>query len=198
MSDLFDDSLVFPTDNSLGIPCLKPDLQAKWLEKPCYSWGSVPRGVKNGVKTWHFYTDDYRWNSLKRNPEKLVNTYPETCCELNISLFNDTAPALVVAEIFKKRWVSRYWQENGIHILVDLFVPENHQDYNLLGVPTGWRAYSTRGKSGETSDLESDFNTAKRHAKTDDIFFVVFAGGADVADWCVQNQAIHLPYRVTK
>ena len=190
------DSIVFPSDNSLGIPVLKPELQGKFIEKPCYAWGNVPRNSQ-GVKTWHFYTDDYRWNALLKKPWQVVDTYPTACAELNISMWEDTAPALALADIYKKRWVARYWQESGVRIFVDLFVPQPLAEFNLLGVPKGWQSYATRGVSRDLEGLDYDFKVATEHAGGD-VIFVVVGGGADVADWCAINKAIHLAYRIKK
>src|SRR5690606_23826560 len=146
------DEVIYETDNELGIPLLKSSMQAERVIKPCHAWGSQSRNrINEGM--WHFYVDDYRWSNLLKNPWKCTETRPQVCTELNISLFEDTPPALVVAEIYKKRWVSRYFQDQGIKMFVDLFVPENHMELNLLGVPIGWRAYSTRGKSKEVDSL---------------------------------------------
>lgn len=191
------DQIVYPSDNELGIPTLRLDMQAEHLIKPCLAWGSTKRSMQN-QGTWHFYVDDYRWTNLLKNPYKLVATKPQACCELNISLYEDTPPALCVSEIFKKRWVSRYFQDSGIKVFVDLFVPEKHRDWNLLGVPKGWRAYSTRGRSKEMDSLNEDHETAKCHRGDDDILFIVFGGGSVVSEWCTLNNSIHVPYKSQK
>lgn len=191
------DQIRYLSDNSLGIPTLKLDMQAKHVVKPCLCWGSTSRNRRN-EGMWHFYTDDYRWNNIIKNPDKLIKTKPSICTELNITLFEDTPPALALAEIFKKRWVSRHLQEQGVQIIVDLFVLQELSEYNFLGVPKNWKAYSTRGTSGKISELRSDYNLALSYAGTDDILFVVFCGGSDVADWCMDNNAIHVPYKSDK
>lgn len=191
------DEIRFPSDNTLGIPALKKELQAEYLTKPTLCWGSTARNRENSG-TWHFYTDDYRWNTLIKNPDKLIQTKPSICCELNITLFEDTPPALALPEIFKKRWVSRYLQEHGIKIIVDLYVPNELRDLNLLGVPPGWKSYSTRGISKQIEELNNDYETAVNHAGTDQVMFVVFCGGSKAADWCTEHNAIHVPYKAKK
>lgn len=191
------DQLLFPSDNELGIPTLLEDMQAEFFAKPCYAWGSIKR-TRLGVGTWQFYTDDYRWNGLLKKPWNCSDTSPYACTELNITLFEDTPAALAVAEIYKKRWVARYWQSQGVRIFVDVFVPHVHRDYSLLGVPVGWKSYSTRGSDKNIDLLPMDFDIAATHAKTKNIIFVVFGGGSRTADWCTQNNCIHLPYNTKK
>lgn len=191
------DTIIYPTDNELGIPTLRADLQAEHLIKPVLAWGSTRRTTPNNG-TWHFYVDDYRWTNLLKNPTKFLDTRPTLSTELNLTLYEDTPPALAVSEIYKKRWFSRHIQDRGIRIFVDLYVPEKHRDWNLLGVPKGWRAYSTRGKSGELDLLTEDFETAKTHRGSDDILFIVFGGGSVVSEWCLLNGAVHVPYKSQK
>jgi len=194
---MYNDTLIFPSDNELGIPTLRMDRQAQWIEKPCLAWGSVSRKA-DWVKTWHFYSDDYRWSKLIKQPWDLLPTRPVICCEMNISIFDDSPAALALAEIYKKRLASRLWQERGIEILVDLYVPERLMDWNLLGVPAGWKAYSTRASAKRVPELDMRFERAKAHAGTDNILFAVFGGGEVVADWCQQTGATHVPYAAKK
>lgn len=187
---------IFPSDNELGIPTLL-DCQADWIEAPCRAWGSTGR-TRINLGTWHFYVDDYRWSAIWENPWQVTDTQPVVCVEPNYSIQDETPPALAIASIYRKRWLARYWQSCGIKIFVDLFVPSHHQDWNLLGVPSGWRAYATRGQDRNLDGLIEDHETARCHARTDQIVFAVFGGGPRVADWCQEQGATHVPYRAKR
>lgn len=133
---------LFSSSNDWDIPDLDPDLQAtadgiEWL-----AWGSTIRvGQHNGGI--HFYTDDYRFSALWQTPNKLLATGCHTIIEPNYTTWRNEPRALALTEIYKKRWLARYWQSHGIRVWVDLDVGENITDINLLGVPKTWRMFAT-------------------------------------------------------
>lgn len=188
---------LFPSDNELGIPLLLEEHQAEWIEAPCRAWGSCGR-TRIHQGTWHFYSEDYRWSNLWACPWQVTDTQPIVCVEPNYSIQDETPPALAIASIHKKRWLARYWQSRGVRIFVDLYVPAHHQDWNLLGVPRGWKAYATRGGDREIDGLIHDYETACHHAGTDAIVFAAFGGGPRVAEWCRDHRAMHVPYRAKR
>lgn len=189
--------VVFPTDNEWGVPALDPDRQPDRVELPMRGWGSFARTMQRpgGV---HFYVDDYRFRALLNDPTRLTDLQPTAATEVNLSVFDDTPPAVVLWHTYRKRWLSRFWQDHGLPIYVDLNVPERHQEINLLGVPLGWRAYSTRGYERRLPALEQELRTAKRHAQSDRVLFLVVGGGKQVAAFCREHRLVHLGYQGTK
>ena len=138
--------ILFPSDNLYDIPCLRIDKQAGHLELPFVPYGTGRRNKR--VATLHFYVDDYRFNALWKNPAKIFDNNPAAAVEPNYSLFDTTPLAFGLQFIYQKRWMARYWQENGIRIYVDLNVSSKFFDYNRMGVPDGWNAFATRGALG--------------------------------------------------
>ena len=47
--------------------------------------------------------------------------------------------------IYKKRWLSRYFQECGIKVYADVNVSHKFIEYNKMGIPKGYNAFFTRG-----------------------------------------------------
>lgn len=135
--------ILFPSDNLYDIPCLRLDRQAGHLELPFVPYGTGRRNKR--VATLHFYVDDYRFNALWKNPAKIFDNNPAAAVECNYSLFDTTPLAFGLQFIYQKRWMARYWQENGIRIYVDLNVSSKFFEYNRMGVPDGWNAFATRG-----------------------------------------------------
>jgi hypothetical protein len=182
---------LWPTDNELQIPVLRRDCQPSGVILPARAWGSLgrKREAKGG---YHFYVDDYRFGHLWTHPEQLVGTRPLWVTEVNFSVFEHTPGAVAVWATYRKRWLSRYWQEAGIPIFVDLNVPENHQEVNLLGVPRGWNAFSTRGYEARVDDLQREIRTARRIAQTQDVILIVFGGGRKIAEVCRRERITHI------
>lgn len=136
--------IIFPSDNSLGIPSLWLLLAQPRVELPLRAWGSSSR-KREAPGGWHFYVDDYRFARLLKSPATIEDSSPRYCCELNISITNQMPPVVAHYWIYRKRWIARYWQEIGIPIVVDLNVAPQYERANLLGVPEGWPVFSTRG-----------------------------------------------------
>ena len=184
---------IFPSRNDLDIPELLPAYQATSLVLPAVVWGDVARTTRM-PGTWMFYTDDYKFNALWKSPENLVNnTRPAQVIEVNYSMGKNTPTAWVHGLLYKKRWLSRYWQSQGIKIIVDLFVAERFFETNLLGVPKGWKAYSTRGHSNDLDRMDDYFERACGHAGTKDILFLIYGGGKKVAEHCKERLWNHIP-----
>ena len=91
-----------------------------------------------GAGTLHFYTDDYRFQSVYDHPEKILQHNPANIVEPNFSLFNETPIAFGLQHIYKKRFLARACQEKGIRVFVDLNVAPKYYKVNFLGVPRGW------------------------------------------------------------
>jgi hypothetical protein len=182
---------LFATDNDLGIPCLDPRLQAQYCELPVMTWGSVRR-TTDMAGTWHFFTDDTRFRALWSDPTPVINSGCVAAVEPNFTTSEQMPPAVAHYQIYKKRWLARYWQTQGVKVWVDLNVAFPWAQTNLLGVPYGWRAYMTRGYSDRLDDLEAEFDLACRHAWTGEILFAVYGGGEAVRQYCQRRALIWL------
>ena len=177
---------LFPSSNNEGIPNLLPSLQPRGLETPINRWGAKARKVRVEGQTIHFYTDDYRFNALWKDPSPIINCGCRAMAEPNFSTNGEMPLVVAKSYIYAKRWISRWAQSYGIEIWADLAVNNNLYDIALIGVPKGWRAYSTfiytRGYSFK--ELEDQFAIACDHAGTDDILFWVYGGEHDTQAKC--------------
>lgn len=172
-------------------------MQATDVILPATAWGSVSR--RNWQRGgWYFYVDDSRFNAIFNNPSQPLHTRARWLCELNPSLHSQTPEYIVLGTIGDKRMVSRFWQERDVPIFVDLHVPPRWREHNLIGVPQGWRAYSTRGYDSDLALLAEELEVARTHAGRDDILMLVVGGGKKVADFCQKENLRHLPYSATK
>ena len=182
--------ILFPSDNLYDIPCLRLDRQAGHLELPFVPYGTGRRNKR--VATLHFYVDDYRFNALWKNPAKIFDNNPAAAVECNYSLFDTTPLAFGLQFIYQKRWMARYWQENGIRIYVDLNVSSKFFEYNRMGVPDGWNAFATRGALGGLELLKAKFNQARQISGLDSPNLIVYGGGKEVHEFCCRHSLLYV------
>ena len=174
---------IFPSDNTDGIPLLDLRMQATDVHLPVMTWGSVKR-QREMPGTWHFYTEDYRFEALWRDPSPVVNTRCNAAAEPNFTTSEQMSRAVAVYQIYRKRWIARYWQSRGVPVFVDLNVAPQWTDENLLGVPEGWRAWITRGYEDRLDWTDVEWQLARARCGREDLIFAVYGGGERVAEMC--------------
>lgn len=184
----------WPSSNELEIPDLRFDRAPLGPDVPVVPWGSRSRrGRFRG--TWHFYVDDYRFAQLWQKPEVVVESGASAIIEPNFSVFDQTPFPVALWATYRKRWLSRYYQECGLQVWVDLNVSEAHSELNLMGVPRGWRWYATRGYDERLDDLRREHALAAAHAGVEPLL-IVYGGGKAVADCLAELPgALHIPER---
>ncbi len=182
---------VWPSDNEYEIPRLLPSMQADAFDNPVKLWGGETRRKLAG--TFHFYTADYRFRALWQNPGRVVKAGCVNIVEPNYSVYEQSPLAHAIWQTYRKRWLARYWQHQGIRVFVDLNVSLNYAALNMYGVPKGWLSYATRAYADRVQVLGVEASIAKRWAGTDDILLMVYAGGQGAKKWCMENNALWLP-----
>lgn len=180
---------IFPSNNMYDIPTLSADHQATDLDLPFLPWGSRSRTSTNNG-TYHFYVDDYRFEGIWDNPNKVINSGIINACEPNLSLHELTPLSYGLFLIYKKRWIARYFQTHHINIFVDLNVHPKFADLNILGVPEGWNAFSTRGTASDLNLLRNDIKIAQAISGKKEPFMVVYGGGKKCKEIAVKHNLI--------
>ncbi|OJW23179.1 MAG: hypothetical protein BGO49_27175 [Planctomycetales bacterium 71-10] len=180
---------LWPSDNVYDVPCLLPELQADAIDYPVTLWGTQAqhRQMKG---TWHFYTADEAFLHLWSNPAKVLPSGAPTLVEPNFSTHDQTPFAVDLWNIYRRRWLARYWQSQGKRVFVDINVHHRllaHHEATpgqipaLLGVPKGWRAYATRAHGNRPALLMSEYAVAREHAGCTPLF-LVYGGGDSVKE----------------
>ena len=183
---------IYPSTNEFGIPDLLPSLQADCLDLLVEQWGRRSRkNTQHG--TYHFYTEDYRFDALWKAPEGITQSGCPSIVEPNFSVYSMTPRALALQQIYKKRWLARYWQSIGIRVFVDMNVSGRYYQDNFLGVPRGWKAYATRADNEHPEELEREILLARYHAGSDEILFMCYSGGNAAEHICRYYGAIFVP-----
>lgn len=158
------------------------------LVAPFTPWGAGGSRKRRMTGTYHFYTDDYRFEALWKDPTPVIKSGCVAVVEPNFSCYTEMPPAVALWHVYRKRWLARYWQMFGIRVFVDLNVATPHVGTNLYGVPDGWRSWATRGYTARLGQLDEEFDTAQMVAETRDILFLVYGGGKAVRQKCIENQ----------
>lgn len=183
---------LYPSDNEWGIPTLRLDRQATTLDLPVARWGRERR--KSRMRgTWHFYTGDERFARLWTRPADLINSGCVAAVECNYSVHAQTPRAVALWATYRKRWLARTWQEQGVRVLVDLNVAVEHATVNLLGVPYGWASFATRGSVERLGDLGAELELARTISGTPVPLLVVYGGGKAVTARCQQLGLVWIP-----
>lgn len=165
---------IWPTDNDFSIPLLLKDQQPRGLELPTNRWGARARRDRVEGGTFHFWTDDYRFEALWKNPAQVVNSGAHAVAETNFSTNDEMPLAVFLWHLYRKRWLSRYWQSYGIEVWADLAVAPRYRQYALLGVPKGWKAYATYSFGSHGIDaVITEAALAEEHSGGDPLIWVV-------------------------
>lgn len=177
---------VWPTDNGWGVPTLDLKLQALAFDQPAAIWGQVSRKTRmNG--TWLFYTEDGRYEALWADPSPVLNTGAVAAVEPNYSCYSNMPGAVALWQVYRKRWIARWWQSYGLRVWVDLNVATNHAEINRLGIPHGWRAFATRGYTDRLDATRAEYELACEIAGDASPLFLVYGGGKAVKAECMAN-----------
>jgi len=181
---------IYESDNEFEIPNLLLDKQAGKLELPLSAYGYVRRS--SIASTLHFYVDDYRFENIWKNPAKILNGNIKAVAEPNTSLFDTTPIAYGLQQIYKKRWIARYWQECGLLVYADLNVSSKFYQYNKMGIPKGYNAFFTRGYADRIQYLEGELNIAKDISGLQVPNMIIYGGGEKVKKFCQNNNLLYI------
>jgi len=131
---MIDEDVVFSSSNEWGIPDLLEDELAEYLPRDtwdrseesntsdawfCQSARPFPEDREGGVLG--FFTEDYRfesyWNNKKGSLDKLLREEWHAVCAIDYSLYANEPKILRMYNLYRSRWLARFWQEFGIKII---------------------------------------------------------------------------------
>lgn len=177
---------LFPSNNPYDIPTLLPHTQPIYVDVPLRPYGSEKRS-KQGVGTYHFYVDDYRFEAIWDNPSAIIESGCKNIVEPNCSLYETTPISYGIFQIYKKRWIARFLQDYNINIFIDLNVTEKFASYNRMGIPEGYNAFFTRGYESRLNNLEKELVIAQEISGLDNPNLVVYGGGKKAKEFCYKK-----------
>lgn len=182
---------LYDSDNRFEIPNLLIDQQPKHVELPFTPWGANSR-LRKDVNTYHFYVDDYRFEALFKDPIKLLDSGCKQIVEPNCSCHDQTPIAMGIYQIYRKRYLARYFQECGVKVWVDLNVSHRFIEYNKMGIPKGYNAFFTRGLDGWMESLKLDLQVAQEISGLERPNLCVYGGGEEIQEFCASHGLLYL------
>jgi hypothetical protein len=154
----FREDVIFSSGNVWGLPDLRADMLARIEDMPTEVWDGIeevepdsnPRklflyGTSKPPVTCKghvvgFYVDDYRfeviWNDAVKILEKFQRMGWGACVMPDFSLWGSDPLAIQMYNLYRSRWVARYWQEAGIRVIPNItFSDERTFEFAVAGIP---------------------------------------------------------------
>ena len=90
-------------------------------------------------KAVHFFIDDYQFERIWANPNKYIPKLRQYALVAtpDFSIYGDMPLALQIYNCYRKQWIGRYFQQNGINIIptVRCSTDVRSYDFFLDGIP---------------------------------------------------------------
>jgi hypothetical protein len=182
---------LYESNNEFDIPNLLLEKQAGKLQLPFAPWGADSR-LRKDVTTYHFYVDDYRFEAIWKDPVKVLTSGVKALVEPNLSVYDTTPIAYGLHQIYKKRWIARYFQECGIQVYADLNVSVKFKEYNKMGIPKGYNAFFTRGYADRIEYLKIELEVAREISGLETPNLLVYGGGDEIRRFCADNNLVYV------
>ncbi len=130
----------FPANNRWGIPQLTP-VTKQHLPDTLIAYGYRARPKQPFVApATHFFLDDYRFESVWRNPRKSlpkVQKYPFVLTP-DFSLYRDYPLAAQLWNVYRSRWCGAYWQRQGLWVIPTIsWGSAESYPFCFFGIPKG-------------------------------------------------------------
>ncbi len=124
-------------------------------------------------KTVHFFLDDYRFESIYKNPDDKMERLKEFNAVLSpdFSMYTEMPVALQLYNCFRNRWTGAYLQQNGITVIPTVRWG-SLESFNFCfdGIEKGCVvAVSTLGVKNEKSHFMLGYNEMRRRIKPEKI-----------------------------
>jgi hypothetical protein len=113
---------IFSSDNLYGIPSLLPQ-QINFYLPPKFKLKVYRQSnkmiINDNEDICHFFTYDYHFNSVFSKCENSLSHVSRyfAVIEPNYSVYANFPMALNVFNVFRTRWVGRFWQSKGLRVI---------------------------------------------------------------------------------
>ena len=76
----------------------------------------LDQNINKGV---HFFIDDYRMDSIYRDPERSLKKLSQYrfICTPDYSLYLNMPKAIQIFNVFRNRWCGAFWQKHGLKVI---------------------------------------------------------------------------------
>ena len=121
-----------------NIPEIEPVYECdvnRWLGFNYVKSYATKKDMHTGV---HFFLHDYQFERVWNEPDKYLNYLSRYDCVLSpdFSLYSDFPLAVTIYNHYRKHWLAKYWQENGITVIptISWMLPDSY-DWCFDGEP---------------------------------------------------------------
>lgn len=139
-SDLYklNQHCMFVTDNEYGLPIVESSNFTPTELIPFHLCKKMLKGDKH--KTVHFFLDDYKFECVWSKPHRYLDIlkYYGSVISPTFSIYDNQPFAMNLWNMYRSRWLTRYWQEHGIDVIVDVrWGSEETYDICFSGIKKG-------------------------------------------------------------
>jgi hypothetical protein len=164
--------VIFPSINYYGIPDLLPNMIAT-VPDDLQVWAGEQLGTHHlavyqnksligldkTLSFLSFYTHDSKfeavWYDIAEVTEKLLAQEWMGIVSPNYSLWSHQPRIIQMWQVYRSRYVARYWQSVGIKVIPDIdWIDDESFKYNLLGIPVGVETISLQVHTSLKSKAE--------------------------------------------
>ena len=172
----------FPT-SSLGMPELDLALIVRSIPLPFAPWGSQSR-KKTFMGTYHFFIEDKNFSALWKFPDRVLLSGCSVFVEPDWSIPEHSDYPIFLYQLYRRRYIARYWQSLGLYIVPNLSVDFEWLDFVASGIPLGTSIFATSGLSASPDLLEAQFEVACQISDSATPQFMVYGGNRYVRSFC--------------
>lgn len=110
---------VFPSQDRFGLPFVRgaeevqPETLSLWTRR-----SAIDDAHAEG-SGWHFFVDDYRFESVWSSPDKFLDHAARVQCILtpDFSAYADWPYAVQLWNVYRNRWLGAYWEDHDFVVV---------------------------------------------------------------------------------
>lgn len=134
--DKLNTSCLFETDNPYGFPVVETSAGFKCGDLVGFHLCKNRKPEDNG-KAVHFFLDDYKFEQIWTRPYDYIQLFQHygNIVSPTFSIWSNQPYALNLFNMYRSRWCTRFYQEQGINVLVDVrWSDERSYDFAFSGI----------------------------------------------------------------
>lgn len=148
----------FDSDNEYGIPNMLPTQVSNLKDIPLQGFNFALKTKNPESIGVHFFLHDYQFERVWKYPDRYIDVLKKFAFVLSpdFSVYCDMPKVLQIYNIYRNRWMGRYWQENGIQVIPTVTWSNNMSlEFAVQGIPKhSTIAVSTMGEGRHAKWVE--------------------------------------------
>ena len=130
-------NILFETDNEFGFPLVSTSKEFEARDGLIAFNLSKNRQADNMFKAVHFFLDDYKFEQIWTRPDDFILLFQDygNIISPTFSIWSNQPYALNLYNVYRSRWITRYYQSYNINVLVDVrWSDEKSYDYAFSSI----------------------------------------------------------------